>query len=52
MTITSLTEKFQMDIETIKNETEEIKEHLKVMENIVGGNTNSMDEKVKEEVQH
>ena len=41
-----------MDIEANKNEIEEIKEHMKVMENIVGRNMISMDEKVKEEVDH
>ena len=33
--ITNLTEKFQMDIETNKNEIEEIKEQIKVLENVV-----------------
>mgnify|MGYP005985843369 CR=1 FL=1 len=33
--ITSLNEKFQMDIEANKNKIEEIKEQIKGMENIV-----------------
>ena len=47
--VVSLTEKFQIDIEANKNETEEIKEQMKVMENIVGRKMVSMDEKGKEE---
>ncbi|XP_063920956.1 uncharacterized protein LOC135135765 [Zophobas morio] len=57
--ITSLSEKFQMEVEANQNEITGIKEqmkdiqtNLKVVENFVGENVVLMDEKVKEEIEH
>ena len=59
MTITSLSEKFQVEVEANKNEITGIKEqmkdietNLKVMQNFVGENVVLIDQKVREEVEH